>query len=244
MCMARTHVLVSGTIATLAAQPLSFLLADRPMSVPEMAAFAAVTAGYGLLPDIDHPSATMARVLGPVTRALAGVVGALAGGHRKGTHTVWFALLVIVGLGLLLPLWGPTAAVTLFVGLFFTAMVLRLGPRPRTGPAELSYALVAAAGTAAILFLLPEAWWIPWAVGLGVVAHLLADGLTVELISPAWPVSKVRVGLPILGRTGSAREDAFAWVLVPVWLVSFAVVAYLYGTWPEVAVPSFAGILG
>lgn len=228
MCMARTHVLVSGVVGTLAIAPLAHLTGN-PLSVTEVVAFSAVTAGYGLLPDIDHPHATMARVLGPVTRALAAGIGTLAGGHRKGTHTFWFALLVFVGLGWLMPLWGPTTAVTLFVGLFFTAMLLRLGPRPRTGPAELSYALLAAAGSAAILFLLPDPWWLPWSVAFGVVAHMVADALTTEGIRPLWPVAKVKVGLPILGRTDSGREHAFAWLLMPAWALTFLLVTGTVG---------------
>lgn len=70
---------------------------------------AAVAAGFGLVPDVDHPDSTIARTLGPATRLLAVGVGKTAayartrscrhcltgpdrGGHRGLTHTAVGAL--------------------------------------------------------------------------------------------------------------------------------------------------------
>lgn len=55
--------------------------------------FVAVTAVAALLPDMDHPDATMPRALMWPGRALAAVIGAIFG-HRTLTHSV-------VGVGLL-----------------------------------------------------------------------------------------------------------------------------------------------
>jgi hypothetical protein len=41
-----------------------------------------LTAGTGVLPDIDHPDSTIARSFGFVTEAFAGVVARLSGGSR------------------------------------------------------------------------------------------------------------------------------------------------------------------
>lgn len=222
MCMGRTHVLMTGVMATVAAQPLANHFLDRSMTPGEVVSLGAVTAGYGVLPDLDHPAATLARVLGPVTKTVASVVGTLAGGHRKGTHTVWFATGVVFLFGWLFTQdfgWHPEA-VTIFVGLYLVAMILRLGPKPRTGPAELTYAGVAAVGTASIIYFLPDPWWLPWAVGLGVVGHLVGDALTTEKIRPFFPLWNVKVGLAVLGDTDSVREKWFARLLIPAWLLA------------------------
>lgn len=87
---------------------------------------AAATGGYALLPDIDHPSSTIARALGPITKALAWLTakgaGALRragcehcaagpnrGGHRALTHTAAFAFVLGVVLGVLGGVYGRTA---------------------------------------------------------------------------------------------------------------------------------------
>ena len=53
----------------------------RPLSV---VAGAVVSAGFALLPDIDHPGSTVARTLGPLTRTLSRVVSGLSAGVRPG----------------------------------------------------------------------------------------------------------------------------------------------------------------
>ncbi|WP_262925695.1 metal-dependent hydrolase [Kocuria atrinae] len=49
---------------------------------------ALICAGAALLPDIDHPSGTVARSLPPFSGWLARIVSRLSGGHRRGTHSV------------------------------------------------------------------------------------------------------------------------------------------------------------
>lgn len=48
-------------------------------------------AGAALLPDLDHPNASAARGLPPVTTALAALTASLSGGHRHGTHSLFGA---------------------------------------------------------------------------------------------------------------------------------------------------------
>ena len=45
-------------------------------------------AGAGMLPDIDHHNGSIANSIPPLSRWLARVVGAISGGHRKGTHSL------------------------------------------------------------------------------------------------------------------------------------------------------------
>lgn len=240
MCMGRTHVLMTGALATACANPLSEAFLGRSMTAPEIIAFGAVSAGYGLLPDFDHPQATLARVLGPITRSIASVIATVSGGHRKGTHTVWFAALMVLGFGWLFSQWEPAAAITIFIGLFLVAMILRLGPKPRSGRAELTYMALAGVGTAAIIFALPDPWWLPWAVGFGVIGHIVGDILTVEGVPIFYPIlPRLYVRVPILGRTDSPMERGLAMLLGPAWIVA-AWVAFngsLGWTFPAISFP-------
>ncbi|WP_162802110.1 metal-dependent hydrolase [Ornithinimicrobium murale] len=223
--MGRTHVLMTGALATLAAQPLANIFLDRNMSAGEVVAFGAVTAGYGLLPDLDHPQATLGRVLGPVTKAIATVTATVSGGHRKGTHTIWAAILAVLGVTWVVSqdFAAHPEAIFIFISLFLVAMILRLGPKPRSGPAELTYAAIAAAGTAAIVYFVPVGgdglWWLPFAVGAGIIGHVLGDILTTEGVPVLYPLfPKLVVKFPILGSTDSAREHGFAWVCTVAWM--------------------------
>lgn len=53
-----------------------------------------ITAGAAMLPDFDHPQASPARMYGKATETLAIGISKLAGGHRKGTHTIYFPILM------------------------------------------------------------------------------------------------------------------------------------------------------
>jgi membrane-bound metal-dependent hydrolase YbcI (DUF457 family) len=84
MCLGRTHALfgvVTGAVAGFA------LHAPRPQA----AVAAVLTAGAAVLPDIDHPDATVARCFAFVTQAFAWLVGKLSGGHRHLTHSLFGA---------------------------------------------------------------------------------------------------------------------------------------------------------
>jgi membrane-bound metal-dependent hydrolase YbcI (DUF457 family) len=82
-------------------------------------ACAAVAAVAALLPDLDHPSAFLARAI-PGGGVLARVVAGVTGGHRRGTHTIVAALIVgmvCTALAAGTP-WAAarTAAAAVFVG--------------------------------------------------------------------------------------------------------------------------------
>lgn len=70
--MGRTHAL-TGALAGLVIG--RWLGLD---TLPDLLPFATVTAGYALLPDLDHPSASATRLLGPIhERHLADPAGRL-----------------------------------------------------------------------------------------------------------------------------------------------------------------------
>jgi membrane-bound metal-dependent hydrolase YbcI (DUF457 family) len=102
--MGRSHAL-SGWCAGLAVAPLVGL-----NSLAEVVPFAAATAGYALLPDLDHPGASASRLLGPITglvsratRLSSALLYAAtkgprdedtSGQHRHASHTLAAALLL------------------------------------------------------------------------------------------------------------------------------------------------------
>lgn len=217
MCMGRTHSLMSATLALACAAPLSEHLLHHSMPIATLFAFAGVTAGYGLLPDIDHPQATLARTLGPVTKAIAKVVHDLSGGHRKGTHTVWFAALMVGLATLLTDHFGKNAALPIaFIGFYLGLSILKLAPGHGTGKGEFIYVLEAAALTWATYHFIPDWYWLPYAVGFGVIGHILGDILTTEGVPIAYPLAKkFVVKVPLLGTTDGPREHFFFWLLGP-----------------------------
>jgi hypothetical protein len=58
------------------------------LPLPATLLLAGLTAGAAVLPDADHPSSTLARSFGFLTRAFAWTVGRVSGGHRHGTHSL------------------------------------------------------------------------------------------------------------------------------------------------------------
>lgn len=115
--LGRSHAL-SGAVGWLAGCAALAELGHRP-AWSTVVVGAAVSTGFALAPDADHPGSTVARTLGPVTRLLStGIAGAASalrrsscahcaagpnrGGHRALTHTAAGALtagLIVAGLG-------------------------------------------------------------------------------------------------------------------------------------------------
>src|SRR5690606_40666834 len=76
--MGRTHAL-TGWCAGLAVAP-----AVGITTLSQALVFAATTAGYALLPDLDHPGARASKLLGPVTGGLSWL---LRNASRSEEHT-------------------------------------------------------------------------------------------------------------------------------------------------------------
>jgi membrane-bound metal-dependent hydrolase YbcI (DUF457 family) len=79
--LGRDHAL-SGAFAFAALGPTLHVTGSH------LAAGVLLTAGAGVLPDIDHPDSTIARSFGFLTRAFAWLVARISGGHRHGTHSL------------------------------------------------------------------------------------------------------------------------------------------------------------
>lgn len=197
------------------------------LTASDLAGCAVVGAGAAMLPDVDHPQATVARSLGPVTYALSRVVAKLSGGHRNGTHTIPFAILVALGLGWLLDATGgPWAA--LAICFFFSSLVVRTLTEAHGAVCAAVSAIVAAT----IVAVAPGEEWIPWAVGFGCLLHLLGDVVTPEGVPVLWLPGRrfPRVSVPLVGHCGDWRENAIAGLagLACCWLMLSAVFLPVY----------------
>jgi membrane-bound metal-dependent hydrolase YbcI (DUF457 family) len=200
--MGRTHAL-TGWCAGLALAPVVGV-----GTVHQAVVFAATTAGFALLPDLDHPSARASKLLGPLTGALSWLLRRVSaalyaltkgprdekvkGTHRHLSHTVLFA----AGLG------AATAAGTRAWGAWAVGGVVILGLLLAQGALGDWLLLVSGAGVV---------WWVTtagdhaaelgqisgWlgiAVAAGCFTHCLGDSLTVSGCPFLFPI-------PIAGET-------------------------------------------
>lgn len=214
--MGKSHAL-SGGVAWIAASALCTELARHVnrlawMPTPGMPAIvvgAVVAAGAALLPDVDHPPATAAKVLGPITGWVAKRVGRLGAslhqatrtrydgrdldGHRTITHTGLFAALAGLTVAALSSIRPEVAVGTAASVLFLSAAgALRALLPARMRPLHLLVGL-AIAGVTTVAGTMTGVDWRLLAVPVtfGVLAHLAGDAITVEGCPLLWPV-KIR----------------------------------------------------
>lgn len=209
--LGRSHVL-GGALAYLAlAEPVAHA-AGVPLSTGALAAGAGVCAGSALLPDLDHPGSYISTALGPVTKAMSEVVSTISGGHRNGTHSLLFV--AIAGLGtyglVLAHHWAPGLVLLLCFALALRAA----GPREIRKHGLIGCVIVAAAATWLTLKYVPAGGWLPASVAAGSAAHIAADMLTVEGCPLFWPISKIRLKLPVIAHTGNWLELLLATVMM------------------------------
>jgi membrane-bound metal-dependent hydrolase YbcI (DUF457 family) len=205
--MGRTHAL-TGVLAGLLVGPSLGL-----DTIPELGPFAATVAGYALLPDIDHPSSTVSRSLGPVTAALSFVLRKASGWlykHTKGprdepggthrylTHT-WVFASVLGGLCSASTSWWGAWAVAAWLLFGVHLAVDRLGKL-----VLLAFAAGAAAwlpvtlsgersvGDSVLGALAQSSGWLGIAVALGCAVHCLGDAVTELGCAFLWPLLRWR----------------------------------------------------
>jgi membrane-bound metal-dependent hydrolase YbcI (DUF457 family) len=180
-------------------------------------------AGAALLPDLDHHDGTIANFLGPVSKLLCRFVAWASGGHRHATHSVLFVALMGFGswAGVSYLGRGFTMGLSFFL-LALAIKALRLHPPGEGVESWLTIVGLAALGTFAMDKWLPDApGWLPYAVALGTLAHLLGDCLTKKGAPLLWP-HKQRYEIVLIKRSGNDMETK---VLVPI--MSVATVALL-----------------
>lgn len=221
--MGRTHAL-SGAVAWLAAVPLleheewlgSFAVSLSPAQV---LAGAVVSAGAGLLPDIDHHSGRIANTIGPVTKFMCKWVGKASGGHRQATHSILFA----VGIGYAMDLLATHAEYAWWAALFvIVGFGLRgIGIDFEDHEVWSSVADCAAAGVAVLLMSRLDMDFAGYAVTLGCLAHIAGDCLTPRGAPILWP-SPWRAELPLVPVTDGKVER---WVVAPLLVLGAAILA-------------------
>ena len=188
-------------------------------------AWIAAAGGFAMLPDLDQRGSTISRMWGPLTDAPAGAVGLIAQGHRKGTHD---AVLAPLGFGLLAYaaswyLWSSLLVLALAIGLALHALHFVIPGRSET--TVIGNLILSWGGAWWLLAHLPSPAWLPYAVALGVLTHIVGDALTcggvpVPLL---WILNGGRlVFFPL--RTGTMFEKA---VLAPAFLLATIVFVYL-----------------
>ncbi|WP_084957789.1 metal-dependent hydrolase [Thermoactinospora rubra] len=194
------------------------------LSPAELIAGALLCAGAAMLPDLDHPHATIAQTFGPVTWGLSKVVSWLAGGHRGMTHSLAFAVAAGFGAHWLAERYpiGRDVLVVLLIGLALRAIGIGI-PRNKLGSAMVNIGLTA--GLYAVFMSLGVGYaWLGLAVGLGCLVHVVGDCMTEKGCPVLWPMA-ARFVLPwkIGIKTGRAFEQK---VLAPI--LSVAIVGLLF----------------
>jgi membrane-bound metal-dependent hydrolase YbcI (DUF457 family) len=201
--MGRTHA-ISGVVAALAVVGFTAPGSEAAYLAPLVAATAA---GAALLPDLDHPSSTVARTFGPITGLASRVVSALSGGHRQLTHSV---LGVVVAVGVCAALVAA-GGVALGVWASFLIATGLAGVRLRVARGWLTRAVVAVLAGAGLVTVAAaadsHAHLVTVGFAAGYVAHLLGDMLTKEGAPLLAPFTTYRMRLARL-TTGHFVESA------------------------------------
>jgi membrane-bound metal-dependent hydrolase YbcI (DUF457 family) len=196
--LGRDHAL-SGAFAFAALAP------SLHVTVAHLAAGVALTAGAGVLPDIDHPDSTISRSFGFLTEAFAWLVDRISGGHRHGTHSLIGIAVFTAGAfvaGRYQLSWAHAAGhsafswkilpAVLFMSLIYSAALRALHLGGHHADVLGIGAAVITLYTGADLSLLTT-WHVPMlalATGLGCAAHIVGDELTHGGCPLFWPVSK------------------------------------------------------
>lgn len=198
MCMGTTHARHGLAAAATAAALLP------PTPVPTLAVLIIAATGAAILPDIDHPEATIAHTFGPLSHAVSRAVHATSevlyratathydqdrdGGHRGFTHTVLFAGAAGGAAYAALYYGGHIALGVLTAVLASFALHSLTGAWARRWGWLATTALAAILGGAAYFFSSPPPLSMGAAVALGSLVHCAGDMLTVQGCPLLWPM--------------------------------------------------------
>lgn len=223
-----------------------------------LAAGVVLTAGAGVLPDIDHPDSTISRSFGFLTEWFAWLVDRVSGGHRHGTHSLLgIAVFTAAAYGAgRFQLSGPRSIATgnlmfswhivpaaLMLALLYSAALraLRIGGH-HGDLLGIAAAAVTCYTGADLTQLTVGSWHVPLlaaATGLGCAAHIAGDELTHGGCPLFWPVSMHEFHLlprPLQITTAKLCET---WVVFPL-LVAGLAAAVWHATGHPLAIPRFS----
>ncbi len=224
--MGRTHAL-SGLVTGAAVGQFVWHL-----NLAHLAVGAAMTAGAAVLPDIDHPDASVAESFGFVTKGFAWLVEHLSGGHRHGTHSL-AGIAAFTGAAYAAEHYRQTLPGKIGLGLLLV-LVIASGLRALKIGGHFSD-LLAIGGAAGMLYSGYGVPGVPWAIAAGTATHLAGDMLTNEGIPLAWPLSGFHVRLlpgPLAFTTGTRPER---WLVAPLLLVALGWLVWLAWLAPAVS---------
>ena len=245
--MGRDHAL-SGAVAFAALGPTLHVGTDY------LAAGVVLTAGAGVLPDIDHPDSTISRSFGFLTEWFAWLVDRLSGGHRHGTHSVLgIVAFTAAAYGAGRFQLSEPAAVTrhldfswhlvpaaLILALLYSSALRALHIGGHFGDLLGIAAAVATCFTGADLTQLAlGSWHVPLlatATALGCAAHIAGDELTHGGCPLLWPASMHEFHLlprPLQITTAKLCET---WIIFPL-LVAGLAVAVWHATGHPLSIP-------
>jgi membrane-bound metal-dependent hydrolase YbcI (DUF457 family) len=197
---------LTGAVAFTAVAPLLHVTG------PGLLAGLVLTAGAGVLPDIDEPGSTIARSYGFLTEAFAWVVHHLSGGHRKGTHSVIGVLVFTAGAWAAVHFDGTFAgkvALAVFLSLLLAAALRALHVGGHHGDA------LGVAAAAATIYFHVGLVLTPLCIALGAAAHIAGDMLTHGGCPVIYPVSREEFHLlprELQFTTGKLAEH---WIITP-----------------------------
>jgi membrane-bound metal-dependent hydrolase YbcI (DUF457 family) len=233
--MGRSHILLSSASWLAVASAAPDLLGSSRLSPAELGCGAVLACGAAVAPDLDCPSSSISRCLGPVSQvASRHLVAKIALGHRQGTHSL--LAVILVALGVIAAVhssdarWFELGIAFLAASLIFHVLLDGRG---------VVCAALAAATAVTLVTIAPQPAFCAGAVIVGYLSHIAADLVTVEGVPhPLWPlVRKRRMRVPLIGRTDSWREHAIAAVFgaVAVWLLATAVFLPAWSQGPAAA---------
>ena len=164
-----------------------------------------IAAGAGIVPDLDHPEARGSNHLGILSKVMAKAINSASGGHRVGTHSILFAVLLgaFTWLCQFFPGWGRILAL---IACGFCASVGLALVGPSLG-FKVPYLASLAAGVGV-------GWWIweyfdlvksgLWVIAAGgVIVHCLCDAVTKGGVPFFFPYKKrYGLGLFVVGGKG------------------------------------------
>lgn len=175
--------------------------APIPPTPGAQAAWVVAVGGMAMLPDLDHHSSTVAHMWGAPSRAVAAGVGACAGGHRNGTHSI----LGVAALTLLAwmaddwgGVWGRGTVIALAIGVALYACTPVIPDTVKIGRKKIrveesvlaANLLISALGAWWLVTNTPAAAtaWLPYAVAAGMLTHIAGDWLTKGGVPLLWPI--------------------------------------------------------
>src|ERR1700760_333010 len=197
---------LTGAVAFVAVAPLLHVTG------PALLAGLVLTAGAGVLPDIDEPGSTIARSYGFLTETFAWIVHHLSGGHPKGTHSIIGVVVFTAGAWAAVHFDHSLAgkiALGVFLSLLLSAALAALHVGGHHGDA-----LGVAAAAATIYFHVGLALT-PLCIALGAAAHIAGDMLTHGGCPIVYPASREDFHLLPDGLQFTTGKFAEHWIVTP-----------------------------